>query len=98
MALPDLYFQVTIHPGNDNGEFVTRRWTMTGTHEGEWMGIAPTGVKVVNTGMALSRFEAGVIAEEWIQRDDIGLLQQLGAIDGRICPPVRLVPPRASGH
>jgi predicted ester cyclase len=51
---------------------------MTGTHEGEWMGIAPTGAKIVNTGMALSRFEAGLIVEEWIQRDDIGLMRQLG--------------------
>jgi steroid delta-isomerase-like uncharacterized protein len=74
-ALPDLHFEALIYPGED--EFVTRRWTMTGTHRGEWMGFAPTGTKIVNTGMALSRFEVGKIAEEWIQRDDIGLLRQL---------------------
>jgi|TARA_B110000263_G_scaffold120068_1_gene104467 predicted ester cyclase len=78
IALPDLYFEASIYPGDDRGSFVTRRWTMTGTHEGEWMGIAPTGAKIVNTGMALSRFEAGLIVEEWIQRDDIGLMRQLG--------------------
>ena len=77
-AFPDFHFEVAIYAGN--GGFVTRRWRMTGTHEGQWLGIAPTGVKVTSTGMALSRFEDGKIAEEWIQRDDLGLMRQLGAV------------------
>ena len=79
-AFPDLHFEASIYPSNDDGEFVTRRWTMTGTHEGEWMGVAPTGVKVESTGMALSRFENGKIAEEWIHRDDLGFMRQIGAL------------------
>ncbi len=77
-AFPDLHFEALIYPGNGDAEFVTRRWTMTGTHEGEFMGVAPTGAKVESTGMALSRFEDGKIAEEWIHRDDLGLMRQLG--------------------
>ena len=79
-AFPDLRFEASIYPSNDNGEFVTRRWTMTGSHDGEWMGIAPTGVKVTSTGMALWRFKDGKIAEEWIHRDDLGLMRQIGAL------------------
>lgn len=79
-AFPDLHFEASIYPSNDDGEFVTRRWTMTGTHDGEWMGIPPTGVKVVSTGMALSRFDGGKIAEEWIHRDDLGFMRQIGAL------------------
>ena len=50
---------------------------MTGTHDGEWMGIDPTGAKITSTGMALSRFDNGKIAEEWIHRDDLGRMRQL---------------------
>ena len=47
------------------------------SHEAEYAGIAATGRTVTSTGMAVSRFENGVIAEEWINRDDLGLLKQL---------------------
>ena len=76
LALPDLHFNVRIYPATD-GLHVTRKWTMSGTHEGEWMGIPPTGSKIINTGMALSRILDGKIDEEWIQRDDIGLRRQI---------------------
>ena len=77
-AFPDLHFEAAIIPAAD-GVHVTRRWIMTGTHDGDFMGIAPTGVKVRSEGMALSRFEDGKLAEEWIQRDEVGLRRQLGA-------------------
>jgi steroid delta-isomerase-like uncharacterized protein len=77
IALPDLHFDVRIYPAAD-GLHVTRQWIMSGTHEGEWMGFAPTGSKIINTGMALSRIRNGKIDEEWIQRDEVGLRQQMG--------------------
>ena len=76
-ALPDLHFAFSTYPAAD-GIYVTRRWTMTGTHKGHWMGVAPTGSKITNMGMALSRIESGKIAEEWIQRDNVGLRRQIG--------------------
>jgi predicted ester cyclase len=79
-AFPDLRFEASIYASSDDDGFVTRRWMMTGTHDGEWMGIAPTGAKITSTGMALSRFDNGKIAEEWIHRDDLGLMRQLGAL------------------
>ncbi|MCH7740897.1 MAG: ester cyclase, partial [Chloroflexi bacterium] len=57
-----------------------RRWLMTGTHMAEYAGIPATGRSVTSTGMAISRLERGRIAEEWINRDDLGLLRQLGAM------------------
>ena len=76
VALPDLHFDVTIYPAAD-GMHVTRKWTLTGTHEGPWMDIAPTGSKIINTGIAISRILNGKIAEEWIQRDEVGLRRQI---------------------
>lgn len=78
-AFPDFHFDVWIFP-SESGEFVTRRWIMTGTHLGEWMDVPPTGVSVNSTGVAISRMENGLIAEEWVQRDDLGLLRQIGLI------------------
>ena len=76
LALPDLHFNAQIYPAAD-GLHITRKWTMSGTHNGEWMGIPPTGSKIINTGMALSRICHGKISEEWIQRDNVGLRRQI---------------------
>ena len=77
-GFPDFHFDVWIIP-SANGEFVTRRWIMIGTHLGTWRNITPTGVSISSTGMAISRMEDGLIAEEWVQRDDLDLLRQIGA-------------------
>ena len=77
-GFPDFHFDVWIIP-SANGEFVTRRWIMIGTHLVTWRNITPTGVSISSTGMAISRMEDGLIAEEWVQRDDLDLLRQIGA-------------------
>jgi steroid delta-isomerase-like uncharacterized protein len=61
---------------------VCARWTWDATHKGEFLGIAPTGRQVTMTGMTLFRFGTDAkIAETWWQHDQLGLLQQLGALD-----------------
>ena len=80
-AFPDLHFEIEIYAANDGGQTVIRRWMMTGTHLAEYAGIAATGRSVSSTGIAISRIEDGRIAEEWINRDDLGLLRQLGAME-----------------
>ena len=55
------------------------RWTATGTHRGELFGIAPTGRTMTVTGILITRFDGGRIAEEWESYDALGMLQQLGA-------------------
>ena len=44
------------------------------------MGIPPTGNRVNFTGISIYRIEGGLIAESWSVSDDLGLMQQLGAI------------------
>ncbi|MGW2489722.1 ester cyclase [Streptomyces sp. NPDC001606] len=64
------------------GDRACARWTWRATHTGDFLGIPPTGRKVTMTGMTLFRFGAGgKIAELWWQHDQLGLMQQLGALD-----------------
>lgn len=65
-----------------DGDRVCTRWTGNATHKGEFMGIAPTGRKVVMTGTTIFRFgEHGKIVEGWWQYDRLGLMAQLGVLD-----------------
>ncbi|MFF8591341.1 ester cyclase [Streptomyces sp. NPDC015220] len=58
------------------------RWTWNATHKGEFLGIDPTGKRVTMTGMTLFHFgRNGKLTETWWQHDQLGLLQQLGALD-----------------
>lgn len=59
------------------------RWRVTGTHEGEFLGIDPSDEEIEFTGLSIYRFEDGRIAEWWIEADYTGVLQQLDAIEPR---------------
>ena len=58
-ALPD--FHVVIHSMVAEGDTVAARWTVTGTHLGEYRGIPPTGRQMTQTGMNIHRFAGGKI-------------------------------------
>jgi len=60
-----------------SGDRVVTRWTGRGTHDGELMGIAPTGASVVFTGIRIFRVKDGRIVEGWVDWDTFGLLRQL---------------------
>jgi steroid delta-isomerase-like uncharacterized protein len=62
-----------------DGDAVAVRYTMTGTHRGEFAGIPPTGKAVVAQSMAFYRLADGQIVEECAQLDMLGILQQLDA-------------------
>jgi predicted ester cyclase len=59
---------------------VVVRVTGSGTHRGEFQGVAPTGRHVTAGGIGIARIEDGRIAEAWAAYDALGLLVQLGAI------------------
>ena len=63
-----------------DGETVAVRGTMVGTHEGELMGIAPTGKRVAAQQSHWFRVVDGKLAEHRAVRDDLGMLQQLGVM------------------
>jgi steroid delta-isomerase-like uncharacterized protein len=77
-AFPD--FHVTVHDMIAEGDKVVTRWTATGTHKGELMGISPTGVQETHTGINIGRISGGKIVEEWSSWDALGMLQQLGVV------------------
>jgi predicted ester cyclase len=62
------------------GDKVVTRWTWRVKHTGEWMGIAPTGKQVEITGISIHRIAGGKIVEDWASADELGMMQQLGAI------------------
>ena len=77
-ALPDL--RITLEEDIAEGNKVVSRWGAQGTHQGELMGIAPTGNHVAITGITIHRIENGKIVEEWENWDALGLMQQIGAV------------------
>jgi predicted ester cyclase len=62
------------------GDRVAARWSARATHQGEYVGVAPTGKEVEFTGISVYRIEAGRIAESWTVEDDLGLMRQIGGV------------------
>jgi steroid delta-isomerase-like uncharacterized protein len=62
------------------GDRVVVRWIGRGTHNGELMGVPPTGADIAVEAITILRIADGQIAEEWTVWDALGLLQQVGAV------------------
>lgn len=62
------------------GDRVAFRWLLIGTHEGEFMGVAPTGRRVEAMGMDIVRLADGEIVEHWGEFDAVGLLRRMGIV------------------
>ena len=77
-AFPDVH--VEIEDMIAEGDRVATRWVASGTHEGELMGISPTGNRVTVAGTTIDRLADGQIAETWDIYDALGMMRQLGAI------------------
>jgi len=77
-TFPDIHFTVEDEIGE--GDRVAVRWTMRGTHKGEFMGMAATGRQVRVEGIHFWRVAGDKIVEVWVNRDNLGMMQQLGVI------------------
>ncbi len=77
-AFPDARF--TVEDELAEGDRVASRSTFHGTHQGEFMGIPPTGKPVTVTGIGIDRIVGGKFVEGWLNFDALGMLQQLGVI------------------
>jgi len=75
---PDLH--ITVEDLIEEGDTVVSRNTVTGTHQGEYMGIAPTGKPVTYNEIFIFRFASGRIAETWGVVDVFSQMRQLGVI------------------
>ena len=72
--------QITIDDTVAEGDQLAVRFRLTGEHQGEFMGVPPTGRAFVLNGQTVVRFRDGRVVERWTTSDIIGLLIQLGAV------------------
>jgi steroid delta-isomerase-like uncharacterized protein len=77
-AYPDGH--TTIEDQIAEGDQAVNRWRATGTHRGEFQGLAPTGNRVEVTGIDIVRVAGGKLVEGWVELDGLGWMQQLGTI------------------
>ena len=74
-GFPDL--SIAINEIVADGNLVTARWTITGTHKGEWLGIAPTNTRIEATGLTFCYVKDGKMQETWSVWDTMKLRQTI---------------------
>jgi steroid delta-isomerase-like uncharacterized protein len=72
--------KLTFHDVFSNGDRLAIRFTMTGTHRGEFVGVAPTGRNVAVDGITVLHFKDGKCVERWSSVNMYAWLAQLGAV------------------
>jgi hypothetical protein len=78
-AMPDLH--VTEDYVLAQGNRVATRIRTTGTHQGTYMGVPPTGNQISFTGIVIySLNDDGKVIERWQDFDSVSMMQQLGVI------------------
>lgn len=80
-AIPDM--RTTIEDMVAEGDTVVVRYTVEGTHQGELLGMPPTGKRLRFSGINITRMAGGKLAEHWAEMDTLGLMQQLSAPEQR---------------
>jgi predicted ester cyclase len=78
-AFPDM--RMDVEDLMADGDKTVARVRATATHDGEFMGIPPTGERVTMQLIDIMRFdEGGLVCEHWGVADMLSLMQQLGAV------------------
>jgi steroid delta-isomerase-like uncharacterized protein len=77
-GFPDL--RVRIEDIIAEADRVAARFSFTGTHRGDFMGVAATGRKITSSGCGLFRIQDGRLAENWVVFDAMGVAKQIGMI------------------
>jgi steroid delta-isomerase-like uncharacterized protein len=72
--------RITVDEQIAEGDKVATRWTGRGTHDGDLMGVSPTGKKVTVSGLTFSRIANGKVVEEYTNWDTFGMMQKLGVV------------------
>ena len=80
-GFPDLCF--TIEDTIAEGEKFVTCWTISGTHQKEYMGIAPTGKKISLEGITIHHIRKGKILDSYARWDVLGLMRQLGVVPAK---------------
>lgn len=77
-AMPDLHISVDDLLGEEDK--IVARCTVRGTHQGDALGFAPTGIAVDFTGISIVRLRDGQFVEGWNNFDFMAMFQQLGVL------------------
>lgn len=77
-AFPDVHFKIEDVVAEN--EKVVVRFTLSGTHKGDFAGQKATDKRVSIDGIIIHRLENDKIIEDWVVRDTLSLLQQIGVI------------------
>lgn len=75
-AFPDVELSVDYMVAD--GDNIAMAYTVAGTHQGPFMGFAPTGKHIKIHGLEICRFANGKLVERWGSSDQLGILEQLG--------------------
>lgn len=78
-AFPDL--SVTIDDRLVTEEAIVDRYTIRGTHDGEFRGISPTGTEIAFTGIVIHYLDDGKVRKDVSEFDVLDVMQQLGAVE-----------------
>ncbi len=79
-AFPDLRVNTRREDAIIEGDLMAGRYTLTGTHRGDFMGIPATGKRINIFGINIFRVRDGKVVEEWDMNDGLSMFQQLGLI------------------
>jgi steroid delta-isomerase-like uncharacterized protein len=77
-AFPDIHY--TIEDMVAEGDRIATRWTLRGTHQGEFFGVPATANQVRVEGIHILRIVDGQVVECWEVWDQLSMLRQIGAL------------------
>jgi predicted ester cyclase len=60
-----------------DGDKICVRWSCTGKHTGDGLGVAPTGGAIHITGISILRVAGGMLVEGWQNWDMLGMMEQI---------------------
>jgi predicted ester cyclase len=80
-AFPDLTSKATLMIAE--GDVVAGRFEVAGSHQGEFMGLKPTGEKFTYEEMIFVRVKNGRIIEHWAVADTLDMMLKTGAIENK---------------
>jgi predicted ester cyclase len=78
-AFPDLRVEILMQIVE--GDKVATHWRFTGSQQGDYEGLPPTGKRVSWTGVQIDRFENGKIVESWVSWDKYTQFEELGLLE-----------------
>lgn len=72
--------QLTVHETIIDGERLSGRFTLTGRHDGVFLGVPATGTDITLSGITILHFRGGRCVRRWSSADMLGVLVQIGAV------------------